>query len=166
MKIELEGFRAELDIPAKAAWEIVQFATTKVEHGEGSGTFCSSPNRTAAAKGPPGTTDGRSTADRIRQIARELLADGHPHERREISAAVRKVGLGVGYLDGALKSHFERGENVLGRPTYRDPTVDPPQRRGTKPRWVKQAEKPRDVEGAAGIEVVGKLGSNASDPNG
>jgi transposase InsO family protein len=64
-----------------------------------------------------------SKADRVRRIAKGILSDGKAHERREISRAVREAGLNPQTLTKTLEGHFERGENAIGRPTYRDRTV-------------------------------------------
>jgi len=85
------------------------------------------------------------------------LADGRPHERREISKAVRDAGLKTANLDGALKGHFERAENVMGRPTYRRldwADVVEPRKKGRGLNW----DPTPATENGHGIQVLGRLG--------
>jgi hypothetical protein len=75
-----------------------------------------SPPRSRGEGGTRKLASGGRQTDAIRAIARKVLADGHVHERREISKAVREAGLNPNPLNQALEGHFERGENVMGRP--------------------------------------------------
>jgi hypothetical protein len=81
----------------------------------------------------------KTKVERLRQVAKKVLADGRVHERREISKAAREAGLDPQPLTKALEGHFERGMNVDGRPTYRDPSVASPYvdpRADEKPGWL------------------------------
>jgi hypothetical protein len=80
-----------------------------------------------------------SNAERLREVARGVLADGRVHERREIARAARRRGLNPAGLTQALSGHFEDGTSMDGRPTYRDPLVPSPYR---DPRSVSDDEKP------------------------
>jgi hypothetical protein len=66
-----------------------------------------------------------SKAERIRRVARRVLADGRIHERREISKAVREAGLDPHTLNKVLEAagDFERVVNGNERPAYRDTSV-------------------------------------------
>jgi hypothetical protein len=80
-----------------------------------------------------------SNAERLREVAREVLADGRVHERREIARVARSRELNPAGLTQALSGHFEDGTSMDGRPTYRDPSVPSPYR---DPRSVSDDEKP------------------------
>ena len=83
----------------------------------------------------------RSSTASVREIATRILADGCVHERREIAKAARDAGIPqktVNQMSGLLDRHFEKGTNVDGRPTYRDPSVPSPY---TDPRSVPEGEK-------------------------
>ena len=82
--------------------------------------------------------DSVSVAARTRDVARTILADGHGHARREISAAVREAGLKTTNLDGALRIEFERYETAEGDPAYRDPAIPAPRRRRSTPDWLER----------------------------
>jgi hypothetical protein len=111
--------------------------------------------RVAAKQPPPpsvsigGGGSRGSKLGQIREIARELLSDGRVHDRREIAKVVRGAGLDPNPLNKALDGHFERGENVMGRPTYRDRSVPPPYRAEPrpdheKPDWMRDREPLND----------------------
>jgi hypothetical protein len=71
---------------------------------------------------------------RVRDVAKHVLRDGHAHERREISRAVRDAGLNVNQLGAVLARMVEldKHEHVgTGRPMYRDTSVPSPFKRET-----------------------------------
>ena len=85
-----------------------------------------------------------SNSERARRVVAGVLADGRPHERRELARAVRDAGISSQGLDGALRrgGRFERDYNVAGRPVYRDPSVPPPPLAplipdSEKPEWMR-----------------------------
>jgi hypothetical protein len=108
----------------QAAIEAIQSLSRPVEGGaEGSSASMPFPNgSTPSCQGPD------TTAERQRDVVIAVLADGHAHERRELSQAVRKAGLKARGLDSALKlgGRFAKSETVEGRPTYRDTSVPVP----------------------------------------
>ena len=111
---------------------------------------------------------GRSPTEKALRAARRLLADGRVHERREIAKAVRDAGVAqrtVNQLSALLDRHFEKGKNVDGRPTYRDPSVPsgyatpPPVPDDEKPAWMRPhppTHDPGDEELLAANGATGK----------
>ena len=100
----------------------------------------------------------KTKAERMREVARRVLADGRVHERREITKAVREAGLPAQQLDAALRRDFVRDENVLGRPTYRDPSVTPAPSREIRPDYA------RDLPPGTGTpRLVGTLNGHGHD---
>jgi hypothetical protein len=118
--------RALLWSLARAAFEAVEAARND---------YSSHPN----PRGEMNSRKSGSNAERLREVAREVLADGRVHERREIARAARERGLNPAGLRQALSGHFEDGTSMDGRPTYRDPSVPSPYR---DPRSVSDDEKP------------------------
>jgi hypothetical protein len=182
VRIELGGLRAEFDLSAEDALEVVQFATKKAagvlptatplyggvggttqnpheqainpDSGEnGLAVPADQPSSNPQVVVPPsrhvgGWHDGTTqkpheqaispdlpekgvaipsktpTAARIRAVATEVLADGKPHLRREIFAALRDAGVPTGNLDNSLRHHndFIWGKDEEGRAIY---TLEP-----------------------------------------
>ncbi len=144
LRIEFEGLVVSLDLPADRVWEVLRYAHMGCQGPEKN-------NGVAPLQGPPPhyfppPSPSDSKAGQIRNVAREVLADGRPHERREIAQAVREAGLEAANLDGALKGHFERAQNVMGRPTYR--RLD----------WEQIHRSESNGHRENGIQVLGKLG--------
>jgi hypothetical protein len=100
---------------AKAAFEAAKSITSHVHAPR----ECEDVKSDAFGSSTPKT----SKCARIREIATEILSDGHIHERREISRAVREAGLNTTCLVAALSGRFEEGRAPDGRPTYRDRSV-------------------------------------------
>jgi hypothetical protein len=74
-----------------------------------------------------------SKAQQVRAIAYTVLADGEPHERREIARLVREHGIDPKHINYALEGRFEKTRNEAGRPCYRDPAADP-----DEPEWMRR----------------------------
>jgi hypothetical protein len=155
LTVETPALRVTVAAPREAAWKALRAAVEAVEGVVPPSVYIE------GGTTPPGP--GQHTmAGRIREIAREILADGRVHERREISKAVREAGIPAGGLDSALSSCFEKGANVKGRPTYRDRGV--PSGYSTKP--IPDDEKPQWMRdpAPAGPHHHGILNGGGSNP--
>ena len=121
LTVEAGGLRVTVAADGVDLWRTTRAAFEAAEN------ICCSPacKTTTNVRRPARATHRPkgSKAERVRQIAQELLADGKIHERREISKAVRDEGLSGHLVNSALDGHFEKGHNSLGRPTYRDRSV-------------------------------------------
>jgi hypothetical protein len=159
VRIELEGLKVELQVGAEAGWEILRFAASKTAAVRADELLPpplrSNGGNSRRQKG--GGKAATSKAARIREIARDILADGKPHEQREIGRAVREAGLRSQHVTGALEAepNIERFVNGLQRPAYRDRSVAPPDRN----RRPLEASRPPGPA-AETIEIVGRLGAN------
>lgn len=167
IRIQFEGLEMTVETSSQGARAVLSCALDQLQQ-QAQDTLYSTPYRGAAVKGsarrdetPQNLSSApRTTADsqaaQLRDVARRVLADGRPHERREIAKAIRDAGLKAANLDGALKGHFERAMNVMGRPTYRRldwANVIEPRKRTAWPQ-----ERDPAPENGHGIKVLGKLG--------
>ena len=135
VEVRVNGLRVAVEIgPEVDVWQALKAATEAIRGLPGGSSYSPTYGAIKTTSPRPGTKTAR-----IQEIARRILADGHVHERREISKAVRAEGLDPQPLTKILDGHFERGTNMDGRPTYRDTSVPSPY---VDPRTVPEDEKP------------------------
>jgi hypothetical protein len=165
MRIEFEGLSATVDVSTATAWDVLRFATdnrTKkdsVSKNSEENTVVVPLQGTEqqyiseAGKGKRkerAAPAQKSNAALVREVARELLADGERHLRRELSAAVRKAGLSTRNLDNTLRGHDDFGwdKDEEGRSVY----------------WLDPWAIPDPPAGNGGATMLGSLGSNGASP--
>jgi hypothetical protein len=166
LSVEFDGLRLALDgEPDALVWAAAQaaFNTAARESARLRGQSLSSPPIGDDESNRPRPNGGGKKTARMREIARQVLADGRVHERREITKAVREAGLDPQPLTKVLSGHFERGTNMDGRPTYRDTTVPSPY---VDPRTVPDDKKPAWLRNHAPAHEDGDLERIAAAGNG
>lgn len=135
VEVRADGWRVAVEIgPEVDIWQVLKAAAEAIRGLPGGSSYSPTYGAIKTTSPRPGTKTAR-----IREIARQILADGHVHERREIAKAVREAGLDPQPLTKILDELFERGTNMDGRPTYRDTSVPSPY---VDPRSVPDDEKP------------------------
>jgi hypothetical protein len=127
MQITFGAMTVTLDIADERAWEVLRFAA-----GQAGQTLSNNPHIQTVRKGP--AAESRSMSARVREVVKHALRDGHAHERRELSRAVRDAGLNVNQVSPVLArmDELDKHEHVgTGRPMYRDTSVPSPFKRET-----------------------------------
>jgi hypothetical protein len=118
--VEFGGVRSTMQLPnEERAWEVLRFASEGA-----SGLFSHHPHVGDEKR----VGQGKSEAQRIRDVVAPILSDGDGHPRRELARAVRKAGLRATNLDSALNACFESYRNAADDPCYRDPGAPMPER--------------------------------------
>ena len=127
MQITFGAMTVTLHIGDEGAWEVLRFAA-----GRAGQTLSNNLPIETVGKGPG--ADSPSMSARVRGVVKQALRDGHAHERRELSRAVRDAGLDVNRLSPVLArmGELDKHEHVgTGRPMYRDTSVPSPFKRET-----------------------------------
>lgn len=157
LTIEFEGMRSSVDVSEEAAWAIVRFAAERAKTTPNGGA-----DDDVVQSLPYGAQHNRgTTAERIREIASGILADGQFHPRKEIANACREAGIKVtNNLDSAL-ARMERNKNMEGGVVFRNPEARPASSTADDESSPSSDDSPPVVESSADrIEVVGSLGDS------
>jgi hypothetical protein len=139
LTIESDGLRVSISVAADVDLWPVASAAFQAAREASTGRVIRKPATPKTMK----AADNMS--ERVREVAKGVLADGRQHERREIAKAVREAGLSIHVLDSALASdpHLEKRRNGDDRPAFVDHSVpsgyEPPPEIADedKPEWMR-----------------------------